>query len=61
MDKPGWAVIIEKHVVPLDDAREHITDVACWCHPSQDSGDEHLYVHHSADGREAREHLSVVA
>lgn len=57
----GWAVIIEKHVVPLDDLREHITDVSCWCDPSQDiNGDEYLYVHHAADQREKREHLSLV-
>lgn len=51
----GWGVIIEKHVVPLCDERYHITDTTCWCAPTQDDDDQHLYVHHSADGREAYE------
>ena len=55
-----WAVIVEKHIVPLDDEQEHITDVSCWCGPTQDRDDKHMYVHHSADGREKREHLRVV-
>lgn len=51
----GWLVIIEKHVVPKDDSEGHITDVSCWCEPTRDSEDEHLWVHHSADGREQPE------
>ena len=56
----GWAVISEKHVVPVDDIRDHITDVTCWCQPSEDRDHRHLWVHQSADGRERREHLRVV-
>ncbi len=56
---PGWGCIIEKHVVPLEDERAHITDVSCWCRPTQDDEDEHLYVHHSLDGREAYEKPAV--
>lgn len=51
----GWAVIAERHVVPLDDLREHITDASCWCAPTADTDDGKpgaLYVHHSADHRE---------
>lgn len=56
----AWAVIIEKHVIPLDDEREHITDTSCWCDPSQDiDGDEYLFVHHSLDGREQWEGATV--
>lgn len=57
----GWEVIVEKHVVPQDDLREHITDVSCFCFPTQDSADPYLYVHHAADGREKREHLRVIS
>ena len=56
----GWAVIAERHVVPVDDIRDHITDVTCWCQPSEDKDHRHLWVHQSADGRERREHLRVV-
>ena len=56
----GWALIMEKHVLPLDDLREHITDANCWCDPTQDiDGDESLYVHHSADGREKYEGVPI--
>lgn len=47
-----WALIIEKHVIPLGDMREHITDTSCWCDPTQDDEQEHLYIHHAADRRE---------
>lgn len=45
----AWAVICERHVVPLDDLREHITDVSCWCRPLEDEG---VVVHNSMDRRE---------
>ena len=48
----SWLVIIEKHIVPEDDSEGHITDTSCWCDPTQDAEDPHLYIHHSADGRE---------
>jgi hypothetical protein len=44
------------HVVPVDDIRQHICDKDqhCWCNPVYDA--EHdIYVHNSADGREAYE------
>ena len=44
------------HVIPVNDAIEHETWSECWCQPTRE---EHnggvLYIHHSADGREADE------
>lgn len=39
----------ERHVVPLNDLREHETDRPCWCSPREDDG---VIVHNSMDGRE---------
>lgn len=44
------------HVMPLNDLQEHIPFPECWCNPTVD--DEYhgtVYIHHSADGREAFE------
>ena len=43
------------HVVPLYDLREHEASVDCWCNPEPDDEDENVYIHFSADGREAFE------
>ena len=46
------------HVVPINDAIEHVESPTCWCQPTKTSEDElgaAVYVHHSADGREADE------
>lgn len=42
------------HVVPIDDLREHSTDIdkPCWCKPREDDG---VMVHNSMDGREKYE------
>lgn len=51
----SWPV----HVVPLYDTREHEVDMHCWCNPTLDideDGSTDVFVHHSADGREAFEH-----
>lgn len=44
------------HVVPTNDLRQHVIDDegSCWCEPEYDE-EENLYVHTSADGREAFE------
>jgi len=44
------------HVVPCNDLKEHVVDDegSCWCEPEYDVEDN-LYVHSSADGREAYE------
>lgn len=41
------------HVVPVDDLRDHSTDVRkpCWCNPEHDE-ENNLVVHNSMDGRE---------
>lgn len=48
----GWAVIEDddgfRHVVPLNDLREHSIP-QCWCEPFDDDG---VIVHNSADHRE---------
>lgn len=45
----------EAHVVPLNDIREHELEKTCWCHPTEDPEYPGMYMHHSADGREAFE------
>lgn len=47
------------HVRPVGDVIEHEWE-DCWCGPDQkleltDHGDEWIFVHHSADGRELTE------
>lgn len=44
------------HVVPCNDLKPHVVDDegSCWCEPLYDE-DDNLYVHNSADGREAYE------
>jgi hypothetical protein len=43
------------HVVPLNDLREHIASVDCWCKPIEDDDFPDVWVHHSMDGRESYE------
>ena len=44
------------HVVPTNDLRVHSCqkDPPCWCNPVYDE-EQDLYIHNSADGREAYE------
>lgn len=48
-------VVCEKHVIPVDDLREHAPSVDCWCQPFEDDEMPHLYAHNSMDRREAIE------
>ena len=42
-----------RHVVPVNDLREHITEGAeCWCHPAVDGL---IVIHNSMDERESYE------
>jgi hypothetical protein len=41
------------HVTPNNDAIPHTLAPTCWCHPTEH--EPGLWVHHSADGREASE------
>lgn len=41
-----------RHVVPLDDFREHALSSDCWCLPMVD---DDIVIHQSMDGREAYE------
>lgn len=45
------------HVVPVDDLREHLCDLACWCKPRTEDGgvDTYVVVHNSMDRREEYE------
>ena len=36
------------HIVPLNDLREHIASVDCWCKPTEDEWRD-VGVHHSGD------------
>lgn len=44
----------EAHIIPLNDLKEHVFEVTCWCHPEEDDESPYrrLFVHKSADGRE---------
>lgn len=44
-------------VTPLNDLREHIEGVKCWCKPRMD---EDVIVHNSLDGREKYETFALV-
>jgi len=43
------------HVVPVNDLRDHIPRVSCWCHPRPDIEDERVIIHNSLDQREKYE------
>lgn len=43
------------HVIPVDDLREHITSVDCFCKPITDDEDENVIVHNAMDKREEYE------
>jgi hypothetical protein len=50
-----WGVLgtaEERHVIPLDDLRDHHQALACWCRPRVDDG---VIVHNSMDLREEYE------
>lgn len=42
------------HVVPLNDLRDHVADMSCWCDPAV-SEDGMVVTHHSMDQRELYE------
>lgn len=44
----------QRHVVPLNDLKEHALSVECWCRPKVDD-DDNIVVHNSMDGRELYE------
>jgi hypothetical protein len=46
------------HVAPVADLVEHQLDSECCCGPELEvaEGSADLWIHHSLDGREAREH-----
>lgn len=43
------------HVVPINDLRDHVLNLRCWCRPQRDLEAPHVIVHYSMDGREAFE------
>jgi len=65
MDKTtnyGWKVnsktvegIWRAHVMPLNDLRNHIESIWCWCKPLRDDEDNSILIHNSADDREKYE------
>lgn len=38
------------HVVPINDLKEHVLTINCWCNPEEQ--EEGVLVHNAADGRE---------
>ena len=43
------------HVVPMNDLKDHIASVDCWCGPTEDDERPGVWVHHSMDRREEYE------
>jgi hypothetical protein len=43
------------HVVPLNDLREHIASLDCWCKPTEEDEWPDVLVHNSMDRREEYE------
>lgn len=41
----------EVHVYPVNDSRQHVASVLCWCVPMCDAEEPSLIVHTAADGR----------
>lgn len=37
------------HIIPINDYREHVESMDCWCRPSHDDG---VVIHNAMDGRE---------
>lgn len=48
----------ERHVIPLDDLRDHAESSSCWCRPFDDEG---VWVHNSMDRRELKESGKTLA
>lgn len=40
------------HVVPLNDLREHLCAIDCWCKPTASEDEPRVIVHHAMDKRE---------
>jgi hypothetical protein len=55
-----WELVIagardgNRHVLPLDDLRDHVESAACWCGPRLErlANRAILVTHHALDGRE---------
>lgn len=43
------------HVLPVNDLREHVEEIDCWCRPRQDVDEPAVIVHNSMDRREEYE------
>lgn len=48
------------HVMPINDIREHQSEMSCWCRPQVDVDDDEVVVHNSADMREENENPTGV-
>jgi len=43
---------MERHVIPVDDYREHECSTDCWCKPKEDEDVYDLWIHNALDQRE---------
>ena len=65
MAKKEWDLsaneeVMEKHVLPIGDLREHVESSECWCDPVVEQGPMFvMFTHNSADGRELVERHGV--
>jgi hypothetical protein len=49
-----WMVTANRHIIPLNDFREHTESTSCWCHPVHDD-EGNSEMHNSLDNRELYE------
>lgn len=49
----GWKLDPDaRHLMPIDDLREHVASPQCWCRPIKDCESARLNIHNSLDRRE---------
>lgn len=58
MPSPWLAQDNPPEVTPIDDLREHVVGINCWCHPFMD---QEVLVHNALDGREKYERRNLRA
>lgn len=47
---------LASHIIPVEDDREHVASLSCWCRPQMDEDtSEFMWLHSALDGREGHE------
>lgn len=47
--------VVDVHVMPTNDMREHRESADCWCRPVRDEEEPRVVIHNSMDQRETYE------